>query len=164
MLKYTDVALPQMYFQKRNSTTPVGYNNLSCHFYWKGETIVIQQNSCESGGAYTVKKGIAPNGLPNKLTTAQEGDFRDGVAANGNFQWERYDGDDWVIINTLPNTSSNTTVDPDNPSCTLYKPAGTTFTDLGTMRICNVVAGLELYVRTSNTGDPNVDWSFQHLL
>ena len=164
MLKYTDVALPQMYFQKRNSTTPVGYNNLSCHFYWKGETIVIQQNSCESGGAYTVKKGIAPNGLPNKLTTAQEGDFREGVAANGNYQWEYYDGTDWVIVNILPSGGSNTTTDPDNYSCTLYKKAGTAFTDAGTMRICNVVGGLELYVRVSNTGDPNTDWAFQHLL
>ena len=77
---------------------------------------------------------------------------------------EYYDGTDWVIVNILPSGGSNTTTDPDNYSCTLYKKAGTAFTDAGTMRICNVVGGLELYVRVSNTGDPNTDWAFQHLL
>lgn len=159
MVKFYDVELPLSVFQKKNCNTPVGYLNLSTHFYWKGESLTISQNTKDKG-AWTVKKGVGNNGLPNKGCEPQEGDFREGVAANGNYHWEYFDGTDWVLINFIPRGGSNITLDTDNPSCTLYKKEGTAFTDVGTMRICNEVGELHLYVRISNTGDSNVDWFF----
>lgn len=160
MLLFFDLSVPKSEFVKSNCRIPTGYIRLSDHFYFKGSPIVVQQDLNEDG-SWTYRKGIGSNGLPNKNCVHEKGDMREGVSAiTGNYEWQIFNGSQWILVDSL-SSSSVIVQDPDDASCVIWVPQGSTINTIGVKRECATLGTIETYVRVDNTGDPNTDWAPQ---
>ena len=87
-----DIDIPKEWIHLKNcGGKKVGFNQISCFVYMKGEPIIVYQ---ETEGAYTIHKGPG-----NTSDSPQQGDWREGVrASDGKWVLEYYDGSSWQLV------------------------------------------------------------------